>query len=301
MRKALFFALSPLYLLLIFGAPFAISAQFYLLAPSLNLRLIMLLVAPLLYAVLYLLIAALLSLPHQKAIVAGRFPRDVSHSVYFHRRLYGLCWTAVYYFTPIYHLALSLPFLKNLVFRLFGYKGDLAFTTYPDTWIRDLPLLKFGKGAYLSNKATIGTNIALADGSILVEAVTIEAEALIGHLVMLAPGTYIKRGAEVGVGTAIGLKTTVGEGVKINPGCSLEHGVKIGANAKIGSVTYIASAVSIAADIVIPGGVTIPARARIATQEEAQFFAGHIEAAKLEKKSWGEDKAAISRFPLSHL
>lgn len=301
MRKAIFFALSPLYLLLIFGAPFAICVALYTLAPSMIFRLPVLMVMPLLYAVLYLLIAALLSLPHQGAIVAGRFPRDVGHRVYFHRRLYGLCWTTVFYFVPIYHLALSLPVLKTALFRLFGYRGDMEFTTYPDTWIRDLPLLRFGKGAYLSNKSTIGTNIALADGSILVEPVTVEAGGLVGHLAMLAPGVEIRRGAEVGVGVCIGLKSIVGEGAKINPGCSIEHGVKIGAHAKIGSVSYIASAVTVAPDIHIPAGVTIPARTRITTQEEAQFFAGHIEAAKLEKKSWGEEKGDFSRFPLSHL
>src|SRR5688572_8934581 len=113
MRRFIFFALSPIYLLLIFGAPFAISASLYLFAPSLSFRLLALLVSPMLYAILYLLMAALLSLPHQSAIIAGRFPRDVSHPIYFHRRLYGLCWTAVYYFVPIYHLALSLPLLKR--------------------------------------------------------------------------------------------------------------------------------------------------------------------------------------------
>jgi acetyltransferase-like isoleucine patch superfamily enzyme len=239
-------------------------------------------------------------MPHQRAIVAGRFPRDLGHPIYFHRRLYGLCWTAVYYFTPIYFLALSLPVLKTVLFRGFGYRGQMGFTTYPDTWIRDLPLVKLGKGAYLSNKATIGTNIALPDGSILVESVTVEENALIGHLVMLAPGTHIKRGADVGVGTAIGLRTTVGEGAKINPGCSLEHGVKLGPGVKVGSVTYIASAVEVAADIIIPSGVTIPARMRITRQEEASFFAKHIEVAKFEKKSWLANQS-VTRFPLKHL
>jgi carbonic anhydrase/acetyltransferase-like protein (isoleucine patch superfamily) len=301
MRRVLFFTLSPLYVVVIFGAPFAICVSLFRLSPSPSFRLPLLVLLPALYSLLYLLIAALLSLPHQSAIVAGRFPRDVSHPVYFHRRLYGLCWTTVYYCVPIYHLALSLPLVKTLIFRLFGYKGDMEFTTYPDPWIRDLPLLRLGKGAYLSNKSTIGTNIALPDGSILVEPVTIGAGALVGHLAMLAPGVEIKQGAEVGVGVCIGLKSIVGEGVKINPGCSIEHGVKIGAHAKIGSVTYIASAVTVAPEIIVPGGVTIPARTRIRTQEEAQFFAGHIEAAKLEKKSWGEEQSELSRFPLSHL
>ncbi len=301
MRKVAFSVLAPLYLLVIFGLPLVACALLYVAATIFIAQMCVMLLMPLLYSALYVLVAALLSLPHQKAIVAGRFPRSVAHPVYFHRRLYGLCWTAVYYFTPVYFIALSIPLLKCLLFRGFGYRGDMEFTTYPDTWIRDLPLLQFGKGAYLSNKSTIGTNIAFPDGSILVEPVTVEVGALVGHLAMLAPGVEIRKDAEVGVGVSIGLKSVVGEGAKINPGCSIEHGVKIGARSKIGAVTYIASAVTIAPNIVIPGGVTIPARTRIKTQEEAQFFAGHIEAAKLEKKSWIEDKTTIPRFPLSHL
>jgi hypothetical protein len=69
--------------------------------------------------------------------------------------MYGLCWTSLYYCKPVYHFCLCVPWLKALVFRLFGYRGDLNFTVYPDTWIRDLPLLDFGKGAYISNRATL--------------------------------------------------------------------------------------------------------------------------------------------------
>jgi carbonic anhydrase/acetyltransferase-like protein (isoleucine patch superfamily) len=301
MRKVAFSILAPLYLLAIFGLPLVACTLLYVAPTNFMARICVMLLMPLLYSVLYVLLAATLSLPHQRAIVAGRFPRSVTHPVYFHRRLYGLCWTAVYYFTPIYFIALSIPLLKRVLFRGFGYRGDMEFTTYPDTWIRDLPLLRLGKGAYLSNKSTIGTNIAFPDGSILVEPVTVEEGALVGHLAMLAPGVEIRKGAEIGVGVGIGLKTVVGEGAKINPCCTIEHGVKIGARSKIGAVTYIASAVTIAPEIVIPGGVTIPARTRIRTQEEAQFFAGHIEAAKLEKKSWRDDQSAVSRFPLSHL
>jgi carbonic anhydrase/acetyltransferase-like protein (isoleucine patch superfamily) len=301
MRKVAFSILAPLYLLAIFGLPLVACGLLVVATTNFIARICALPILPLLYTAFYVFIAALLSLPHQRAIVAGRFPRCVAHPVYFHRRLYGLCWTAVYYFTPVYFIALSIPLLKMVLFRGFGYKGDLEFTTYPDTWIRDLPLLRIGKGAYLSNKSTIGTNIAFPDGSILVEPVTVEAGALVGHLAMLAPGVEIKKGAEVGVGVSIGLKTVIGEGAKINPCCSIEHGVKIGARAKIGAVTYIASAVTVAMDIVIPAGVTIPARTRIKTQKEAQIFAGHIEAAKLERKSRTEENAIIPRFPLTHL
>lgn len=87
--------------------------------------------------------------------------RALSCQQYVDRRLYGLCWSCLYYFTPIYYLVLSIPILKHIVFRAFGYKGSLNITLYADTWIRDLPLLEIGKGVYIANKATIGTNMPL--------------------------------------------------------------------------------------------------------------------------------------------
>jgi hypothetical protein len=40
----------------------------------------------------------------------------------------------------------------------------MTFTVYPDSWIRDLPLLPFGQGEYVANPSTIGTNIVLNKG-----------------------------------------------------------------------------------------------------------------------------------------
>src|SRR5690606_32657555 len=101
------------------------------------------------------LISGLLSCPFQSAIIPGRFPRDLGESIYARRRLYGLCWTLVYYCKPVYAGWLAVPALKRLLFRLFGYRGPTDFTVYPDTWIRDLPLLHFGSGVYVANRATL--------------------------------------------------------------------------------------------------------------------------------------------------
>jgi len=297
MRKILFFVLTPLYLGVIFGLPLTACASLYLASTNYPAKLTAIVVAPILFATIFVVTAAVLSLAHQRAIVAGRYPRTVAHPVYFHRRLYGLCWTSVYYFTPVYFIALTIPFLKRVLFRGFGYKGDMAFTIYPDTWIRDLPLLKIGRGVYLSNKATIGTNIAFPDGSILVDSVTVEDGALIGHLSMLAPGVEVRKGAEVGVGVAIGLKTIIGEKARINPCCDIGHGVKIGSRVKIGSTTYVSSGVEIGEGIVIPEGITVPSRTRITCQEEAALFAHHIEIAK-KRKRLGK-KRAQSAPPMS--
>ena len=173
--------LVPVYLFLIIGTPAGLVGALWIVSEHFWVRLAVLSAAPLLYAILYVGIAGLLSLPHHKAIVPGVFPVDLSDPVYSRRKLYGLCWTSVYYFTPIYFLFLSIPFLKKILFRLFGYRGGLDFTVYPDTWIRDLPLLNFGRGAYLSNRATIGTNIILTNGHILVDGITVDEGGLVGH------------------------------------------------------------------------------------------------------------------------
>jgi hypothetical protein len=120
---------------------------------------------------IFLGMTCLLVLPFRKAIVPGKFPRDTGHFVYGPRRLYGLLWTLLYYSGPLYWLILTVKPLKSLVLRAFGYTGSLNFVVYPDTWIRDLPFLRIRDGAYLSNKATIGTNICLPDGTIVVDKV----------------------------------------------------------------------------------------------------------------------------------
>ena len=47
-------------------------------------------------------VAGLLSTPFHGAIRVGKLPRDLRDPAYRARRLYGLCFTAVYYFTPVY-------------------------------------------------------------------------------------------------------------------------------------------------------------------------------------------------------
>ncbi len=272
--------LLPIYLFLIFCVPLGICISLAAAFSNGIFQIGVILFSPILYTFLFVLIAGMLSLPHKKSIVPGRFPRHLGNRVYFHRRLYGLCWTSVYYFTPIFFVALSISPLKAMLFRLFGYRGEMSFTSYPDTWIRDIALLELGKGAYLSNKATIGTNIAFPDGTILVDSVKIGDGALVGHLAMIAPGVQLGENVEVGVGVAVGLKSILGDGVKINPCCSIEHGVKIGARTRVGAATYIGSGANIAPDLVIPAGITIPSKTKLTCQEEVAFYAGHLTQAK---------------------
>jgi len=267
----------PLYLTLIFGIPCAVLVGSWMISPV-WVKPILALLAPLVYSLLFCASAGLLSTPHRKGIISGKFPRDVRHPVYFHRRLYGLCWTSLYYFKPVYYLALTIPSLKTLTFRLFGYRGQMEFTVYPDTWIRDLPLLTLGKGAYIANRSTLGTNLALRDGQIQVGAIEIGAGSVIGHLCALAPDCSFGEGSELGATTRMGFKNKIGSGVSIGPGSAIEHGVQIGDNASIGASTYIGSASRVAPGLSILPGSVIPPRSRLTSEEDSGKYAPYLHA-----------------------
>lgn len=85
--------LSLAYLLLIYGLPILVCMLVWS-ETGARWRWAALLVWPLLYAAAFAVTAGVLSISHHKGIVPGKFSRNVAHRVYFHRRLYGLCWTA---------------------------------------------------------------------------------------------------------------------------------------------------------------------------------------------------------------
>lgn len=268
-RKVAFHLLSAVYLLLIFGGPALAVCVLYRSLDSDRTQLIVAFAAPLLYAAGFLLMSGGLSIYHQKGIIVGRFPRDTQHPVYFHRRLYGLCWASMYYCKPAYALCLSVPVLKWAMFRLFGYRNGMNFTVYPDTWIRDLPLLRFGEGVYVSNRATLGTNIALASGHILVDRIELEQGSLIGHLTMLAPGVRVGRRAEIAVGCAIGIGAEIGERAKVLPTCTIEHGVRIHPRAVVGTMSYVGNKSIIAEGVHLAPGSLVTRRSAINSQQDA--------------------------------
>jgi carbonic anhydrase/acetyltransferase-like protein (isoleucine patch superfamily) len=224
------------------------------------------------FVLLFPLLSGLVSKFGVSGIKKGIFPREALHPVYLRRRIYGLCWTQVFYFSPLYAIVMAVPLFRKIVFRLFGYRGALNFITYPDTWIRDLPLLTLGEGAYLSNKATIGTNICLSNGSILVDKIDVGPKALVGHLTMLAPGVKVGEQSEIGVGSAIGIRTRIGKNVKIDPTCAISHGVIIGDHAEIGAHSYIGLRVEIAAGLKVPAGANIPAGTILGKQEDLNSY-----------------------------
>lgn len=244
-------------------------------------RMLYLAAAPLVFIVSLATIAGVLSNVAKKGIVPGKFPREPLHPVYLMRRIFNGCWTQLFYFKPVYSAVLAIPLLRTFVFRLFGYKGNMNFVVYPDTWLRDLPLLDIGNGVYLSNRATIGTNICLNDGHILVQGIKFEEKALIGHLAVVGPGSLFGARCELGVSATCGLRVKVNSDSKIGPKAGVNHGAKIGKNTKIGSNSYIGIKTFIGDNIEISSAAVIPDGTTVNTQAEAnEYFSAEIKVLK---------------------
>lgn len=222
------------------------------------------------YPWLVVLLAGGISRFGQGSIVPGRFERDPATTLYRGRMIYGAAWTTIYYCKPLLHAIFAFPLLKTLTFRLFGYQGSLEFTAYPDTWIRDLPLLELGAGTYVSNRATIGTNIVRGDGMIVVDRVRTGKGALIGHLAMVAPGTVIGDESEVGVGAACGLRTRVGDRTQIGPRSTIDHGARIGDRVSVGTGCYVGKCAVIRDGLRLPAGLVVPDRSVLRTQDDVR-------------------------------
>jgi len=253
MRASVFLFLSILYVVLIYGLPLCAVAWLIAIMHGTGGRAAAFVCAPVTIATLVALIAGALSTPHQRWIKPGRMRRNLGNPSYFHRRLYGLCWTALYYATPLYGICLAIPVLKRITFRMFGYRGQMKFTVYPDTWIRDLPLLNIGERAYVSNKATLGTNMVMGK-NIVVDRIELERDTLIGHLAMIGPGTYIGSNSEVGVGASIGLRVRIGADSIVGGLCAVESGTEIGEGVRIGARSLIGAGAMIANGASIPLG-----------------------------------------------
>jgi len=226
-------------------------------------------VAPLIFAFSFVTIGGILSNFARHAIIPGTFPRENFHKIYFWRRVYGTTWTQLFYFSPLYSICLAVPLFKKYMLYLYGYRGISSnFVVYPDTWLRDLPVLQFGDKAYLSNKATIGTNMCLTDGTILVDKVSVGTAGLVGHLAMIAPGAVIGEHAEIGVGCSIGIRAIIKPYASIKPDCVINHGAIIGEGTSIGALSHIGMRAKIGAGIKIPPGSNIKAGTIVENQDQ---------------------------------
>lgn len=264
--------LLPVLVFAIFSIPMLVAFGPVLALEPMWLKLSWLGLSPFAYVFLYVTIAGLLCNLGKKAIVRGTFPRDLKHKVYGPRRLYGICWTSIYYFTPVYFACLSFPKLRGYLFRLFGYKGSNDITIYPDVWLRDLPMLNFEDKVYVANRTTVGTNVCLSDGSIIVDRISLGKGALVGHMSVLGPGIKLEENVELGVRAGLGIRVRLQKGAKVGPCVSIHHGASVGENAEIGVCSFIGLRARIGANIKVPGGANIPAGAEINTQEEMNSY-----------------------------
>ena len=258
--------------LLIYGLPIVAVALPLLYSPALGFTIVWLLCAPLLYAFLFATTAGLLSRPFQAGIIKGVFPRDVRFPIYAMRRLYNICWTSVYYFKPIYSIVLSVPIFKTITFRLFGYKGSMKFTILPDTWVRDLPLLRIEEGVYIANRAGLATNLCLMDGNAMVGNVTLKKGACAGFNSKIGLGSTIGERTEVGIDCITGLHVKIGNDCSIGAASGISHGVKIGNNTIIGVCSFIGTGAVIGDNLNLPSNLNIPDGAVIMTLQEAMRY-----------------------------
>lgn len=191
-------------------------------------------------------------------IVEGKFPRSANHPIYALRRIYGTAWTQIYYFKPLYSACLAIPLLKFLLFRGFGYRGSLDTTIYPDTWIRDLPLLNFKKSTYIANRSVVGTNLCLNDGSVLVGTCTANEGAMVGHLGIFGLGCILGAKSEVGVGAALGIRVRLGQSAQVQPRATVYHGCIIEDNSIVGAGAMVGAKCRLGAGLSIPSGMSVP-------------------------------------------
>ena len=223
---------------------------------------------PLVYLLSLVICAGLVARAVAHRIVEGRFPRDASTAAYRARLVYGAAWTTIFYSKPVLHAVLSCGLLRKVVFRLFGYQGSTAFTAYPDTWMRDLRLLDFGEGVYISNRATLGTNMVLSNGLIFVGGIRIGESALVGHLAMVGPGCSIGARSELGVGAALGMQVRIDEDVHVGPRTTVNHGAVLHRGVRLGTGCSVGRKAVVGPGVHLPDGSVVPDRARIFVSRE---------------------------------
>ncbi len=227
-------------------------------------------IAPLLYLLAFVITAGALSRPFQRAIVPIKAPRDLGHFVYGPRRLYGLCWSAVFYSGVLYQFCLGLPALRWLTLWLFGYRGSNDVALAPDAWLRDLPVLRCDAGAYVANKATLGTNICLPNGWIVVDEIKLGKSVMIGHGAVLGPGATFGANSAIGVNGMLGIRSRLGTNVRVGIRATLSHQLELGDDVVVENAALLGLKAKIAAGLRIPFGAVIPERAVLNTQEDVQ-------------------------------
>ena len=258
--------------LICLGLPLVAIVLPYELMTESWMRTSLLVLSPLIFILGFITTSGLVSRLGLAVIKNSRTERSLKNWTYFRRRLHAGPWTLLYYFKPIYHLVLSVAPLRWLCFRLFGYKGQLDFVVYPDTWFRDIPVMDIHKGAYLSNNASVAPNICLMDGTILVDGIKVGEKSVVGHGTLIGPGTKMGENSEIATKCTSGIRVRIGNNVKIRECSVIQHGVVIGDGARIETVCFLGLRSKIGPDVNITEGSHIHAGTRIRTQEEADKY-----------------------------
>lgn len=258
--------------IIIYGLPAAAVVFPFVYSPGLGFSIGWVIIAPLVYAFLFAVTAGICSLPWQAGIIKGVFPRDVRFPIYAMRKLYGTCWTALYYFKPIYNIVLSIAPFKAIVFRLFGYRGSLNFTLFPDAWIRDLTLLKIEEGVYIANRSTLGTNICTLDGWAKTGNITLMKGSMIGHRATVGLGLRLGEKSEIGVECSLGIHIKIGNESVVGAASGISHGAKIGNGTQIGVRCFVGTGAIIGDNLNIPSNTQIPDKAEVYTQADVMKY-----------------------------
>lgn len=198
------------------------------------------------------------------AIRRGKFVRDPDDPAYAPRLVYTRHLRRFVYDPAAMNVILSEPLLKQHFFRSFGYRGALDFTIYPNAWLRDLPLLDIGSGAYLADGIVLGTNQVAPDQRTLrVEPIRIGARTVFDQQCMVGLGSVVGADAVIGVGSHIGLRTRIGDGVTLGAACRIGHFATVGAGARLGYDVILADGAVVEPGVVVPDFARIPAKAHV--------------------------------------
>ena len=186
-------------------------------------------------------------------IKVGRFKRSEVSKDYQDRMTYTRELRRFVYNPAVLDLVFSDGTLKESFFRTFGYTGQMDFTIYPSCWLRDIPLLDFGKGVYMGDGIVLGTNqVSVDQKSIRVGSIKIGDKSIFDQRCVIGYGSSIGSNCIVGFQVIFGLKCCIGNYSKIGGLSRIEHNVSIGNNVVIGPASKIGSFVIIDDNISLP-------------------------------------------------
>ncbi len=199
-----------------------------------------------------------------KNIKPGSFERTKNSPDYQSRVIYTKELRNFVYSPATLNIIFTDPIIKSLFFKTFGYNGQADFTLYPNCWLRDLPLLNFGKDVYLGDGILLGTNQIDSDqNSIRVGKIAIGDRTIFDQKCAIGLNTSIGKDCIIGYHVSIGLKCTIGDDTKVEALTVIGHGTTIGKNVHIQIHSKIGNFVLIEDGLTVPEFSCIPTFSRV--------------------------------------